>query len=240
MKPIHRIALVCAAAVCLPAPRLPAQQAIVNMPSADITPKGQSFFMHETQWRPWGSGSYWYGTNFFTHGIGKNTELAITTYNAGTPAAPNQNVGFGFKSAVPLSKGPGEQKLTAGSMGIVNYRGGGLGNFSYAHYSFRLPKAQTRLTAGGWFGTEQLFKKNTGNFLAGVEHPLSKRFILLAEWFAGNHDFGFFIPGVLFHPTPRQIIVVAYKIPNNPANGKSGLVIEYGFFFGGKAEKGHP
>lgn len=219
--------VVCAAVV-------QAQQAIVNMPSADITPKGQAFVMHETQWRPWGDSSYWYGTNFFTYGVGKNTELAITTYNAGTPAVQNQNIGFGFKTAVPFGNPEREHKITAGTMGLVNYRGGGMGNFTYSHYSFRLPQVKTRLTMGGWFGTNQLFKKNTGNFLAGVEHPLNKRVILLAEWFAGNHDFGFFIPGVLFHPTPRQIIVVAYKIANDPRNGKNGLVLEYGFFFGGK------
>jgi hypothetical protein len=218
---------------------LRAQQAIVNMPSADITPKGQGFLMHETQWRPWGAGSYWYGTNFFTYGVGKNTEVALTTYNAGTPAVQNQNVGFGFKSAIPLKDDSSEKKLTVGSMAIVNYRGQGVGNFSYTHYSFRLPKVKTRLTMGGWFGTHQLFKKNTGNFLGGVEHPLSKKVILLTEWFAGNHDFGFVIPGVLFHPTPRQMIVVAYKMANDPRNGKNGLVIEYGFFFGGKDRGGH-
>jgi len=91
---------------------------------------------------------------------------------------------------------------------------------------------------GGWFGTEQLFKKNTGNFLGGVEHPINKKFILLTEWFAGTHDLGFVIPGVLYHPTPRQIVVVAYKFANDPRNGRNGLVLEYGFFFG-KAEAGH-
>ncbi|MCS7079477.1 MAG: hypothetical protein NZ585_05425 [Chloracidobacterium sp.] len=34
------------------------------------------------------------------------------------------------------------------------------------------------------------------------------------------------------------MIVVAYKIPNHPSNGKSGLVIEYGFFCGGKENGG--
>jgi hypothetical protein len=209
------------------------------MPSADITPKGQMFVMHETQWRLRNPGSFWYGTNFFTYGTGKNTELAVTWYNAGTPAVANQNVGFGFKSAIPLGRDASEKKLTVGSMGLVNYRGMGVGNFTYSHYSFRLPKAKTRLTMGGWFGTRQLFKRNTGNFLGGIEHPLSKKVILLTEWFTGTHDLGFAIPGVLYHPTPNQIIVVGYKFANDPRNGKNGLVLEYGFFFGGKENLRH-
>lgn len=218
-----------------------AQQAIVNMPSADITPKGQGFLMHETQLRPYQAGAYryWYATNFFTYGVGRNTELALTTYNAGAPSTKNQNVGFGFKSAIPLAPDSRERQITIGSMGLWNYRGQGVGNFSYAHYSWRLPQARTRLTMGGWFGTEELFKKNSGNVLAGLEHPVNKRFILLAEWFAGNHDLGFFVPGVLFHPTPRQMVVVGYKIANNPRNGAGGFVVEYGFFFGGKSKGGH-
>ena len=219
----------------LGAGELRAQQAIINMPSADITPKGQGFLMHETQMRPFQAGTsrYWYGTNFFTYGVGRNTELAITTYNAGAPAAMNENAGFGFKSAIPLGRDSRERKVTVGSMGLWNYRGQGVGNFSYAHYSWRLPQARTRITMGGWFGTEELFKKNTGNVLGGIEHPLNKKVILLTEWFAGNHDLGFVIPGVLFHPTPRQMFVVGYKIANDPRNGAGGFVVEYGFFFGG-------
>ncbi len=223
------------AMVPLGAGELRAQQAIINMPSADITPKGQGFLMHETQMHPFQAGTsrYWYGTNFFTYGVGGNTELAITTYNAGAPAAINQNAGFGFKSAIPLGRDSRERKVTVGSMGLWNYRGQGVGNFSYAHYSWRVPRARTRITMGGWFGTEELFKKNTGNVLGGIEHPLHKKVILLTEWFAGNHDLGFVIPGVLFHPTPRQMFVIGYKIANDPRNGAGGFVVEYGFFFGG-------
>lgn len=239
MNPIRQAAAL--ATLLLSAAALPAQQAIINMPSADITPKGQGFVMHETQFRPFQAGAYryWYGTNFFTYGVGANTELAVTSYNAGVPSASNQNVGVGFKSAIPIGHDTRERKVTVGSMGLWNYSGKGVGNFSYAHYSWRLPHARTRLTMGGWFGTEELFKKNSANVLGGIEHPVNKRFILMAEWFAGNHDLGFFIPGVLYHPTPRQIIVVAYKIANNSRNGAGGFVVEYGFFFGRKGAEDH-
>ncbi|OYT73206.1 MAG: hypothetical protein CFK52_02785 [Chloracidobacterium sp. CP2_5A] len=220
-----------------------AQQAIVNLPSADITPKGRHFLMHETQWRPQNPGRYWYATNFYCYGIGKNTELALTTYNSGTPQAPNENIGVGFKTAVPLFQKKSSQlevKLTFGQMLTYNLRGAGLGGFTYSHGSLVLPKTHTRLTAGVSFGTRNLFKKNTVHPIAAVEQPIIKhRLYLLGEWFYGKHDFGFFTPGVLYHPAKDHIIVVAYKIPNHPANGKSGLVFEYGFFFGGKESGSH-
>jgi len=214
-----------------------AQQAIVNMPSADITPKGKYFLMHETQARAWRPGRSWSGTNFFAYGAGKSTELAITSYSGGSPLAETFSTGFGFKSAPQFWKRSHpelEAKLTVGQMAIVNHRGLGFGSFSYAHGSFRIPRYHTRISAGGWGATRQLVGRNTGGYLLGAEHPFGKRWILLGEWFSGRHDFGFFIPGVLFHPTKNQIVVVGWKIPTYAANGKSGLVLEYGITFGNR------
>lgn len=212
-----------------------AQQAIVNMPSADITPEGKHFLMHETQVRPNNPGRYWYATNFYCYGLGSNTELAITTYNTGTPVAPNENIGIGFKKAIPLFEdryAEREIKLTVGQMLTYNLRNGGMGSFTYAHTSFRLPKTGTRLTGGVSAGTEALFKKNTVHFITGVEHPLiDKKLYVIGEWFSGQHDFGAFTPGILYHPTKNQVVVVGYKIPNSKENGRSGFVVEYGIFF---------
>lgn len=212
------------------------QQAIINMPSADITPAGKNFLMHETQWRPWSPGPYWLATHFYCRGIGNATELALTNWNSGTPAAPNLVTGIGFKSAPQLwaeQHPEREIKLTFGQMTTFSHRGQGMGTFAYSHLSFRLPKLKSRVTAGGWVGTEELFKRNTGNFLAGFEHPFGRkgRVIWINEWFRGRHDFGFFSTGVLFHPTKSQFIVMAYKFANTPANGRNGMVLEYGITF---------
>jgi hypothetical protein len=212
------------------------QQAIVNMPSADTTPAGKNFVMHETQWRQWKPGRYWYGTNFYCRGIGHATELTVTNWNAGGPATPNFATGVGFKSSPQLFAkrwNKREIKLTVGQKLIMSHRAQGLGSFTYGHLSLRVPGLNTRLTGGGWGGTRQLFKKNTGNVLAGLEQPLDKKghYVWVNEWFRGRHDFGFYITGLLYHPTKKQIIVAAYKFANHPSNGKNGVVLEYGFFF---------
>jgi hypothetical protein len=216
-----------------------AQQAIINMPSADITPKGQHFYMHETQMRTQQPGRSWSGTNFYAYGVGKSTELAVTSYNMGSPWSSYAATGLGFKSSPQIMKDRyknQELKLTVGQMLILNHAGRGVGSFSYSHLSMRLPKLRTRLTGGGFHGTSQLFGVRTANFLGGIEQPLGKRFILLSEWLRGDHQMGYFIPGVLFHPSHNQMIVVGYKIPNNPNDGKSGWVLEWGITFGGKHE----
>lgn len=213
-----------------------AQQAIVNMPSADTTPKGKSFAMHETQWRWWSPGAFWYGTQFYCFGVGRSTELTATVYNAGTPGASNFATGAGFKSSPQIfgRKYPNREiKVTFGQKLVMNHRSQGLGSFSYGHVSFRAPKLKTRLTGGAWAGTKQLFKRDTGDVLAAVEQPLTPggKIVFVNEWFRGRHDFGFLITGFLFHPTKRHVVVAAYKIPNAPVNGRAGIVLELWIVF---------
>ena len=211
-----------------------AQQAIINLPSADITPKGRHFLMHETQMRAWQPGRAWSGTNFYAYGVGRSTELAVTSYNSGTPRSPALATGIGFKSAPSLWRRsrPGlDAKLTFGQMAIAGHRGGGLGGFTYSHFSFRTPRTATRISAGAWAGTQQLFERNTGGALLGVEHPLGKRWTLLGEWFSGRHGFGYAIPGALLHLTKTQVFVAGWKIPAGAPDGKAALVLEYGITF---------
>ncbi len=213
------------------------QQAIVNMPSADITPRGQVFLMHEMQTRFREPGRFWLGTNFLAVGVGRNTELAVTTYNHGWPHAPNAAIGVGFKSGIPLfeqTHAEREIRMTVGKMTIFSTTGRGVGNFTYSHGSFRLPGSGTRITAGISGGTDELFKRDTVHFIGAIEHKFGKKWMVTTEWFSGRHDFGFLTPGVAYHPTPRTVVVLGYKIPNHASNGKSGIVFEFGIFLGEK------
>ena len=222
------------------------QQAIINLPSADITPKGKNFLMHETQTNFWNDIKSWYATNFYCRGIGYHTEIALTAYHSGFPGtSTNENIGFGFKTSLPILKEWNDFRdvnLTIGSMGLINTRGLGIGNFSYSHLNFRLPFLRTRITAGGSFGTHQLFLPNQGEIIDdfytvhgifGLEQPLfTDKIQWINEWFTGIHDFGYFTTGLLFHPfSKNHVIVVAYKIPNDDSVGKDGIVLEYGLFF---------
>lgn len=214
-----------------------AQQAIVNVPSADVTPKGKMMLLHETQVRAWKPDRYWYGTNFFTYGVGKSTEVAVTNWNLGTPAAENLAMGVGFKSSIPLVRDESsrwharEPRLIVGQMTVFPMRHAGVGTVAYAMGSTRVGTKHTRISAGALGGTHHLMKHNTTAFAGAVEQPVGRKLALVTEWFSGENEFGFLIPGFVYTPTPHQMFVVGYKIPNKAANGPQGFIIEYGRFF---------
>jgi hypothetical protein len=58
--------------------------------------------MHESQARPFSPKPYWNTTNFFCYGLGYHAELAVTTFNLGTPYDGRGSVAFGYKALTPL------------------------------------------------------------------------------------------------------------------------------------------
>lgn len=225
-----------------------AQQTIINVPSVDQTKKGKIFFLHESQVRDWGGNSFWQTTNFITYGLTDRFELALTTYNLGTPRKPNQAIGLGWKTAQPIladSLPKWEIKLGAGQMLPVNLRGQGVGLWSYGQASFRLPATGTRVMAGISNAPRQLFGKQTTHFITSVEQPLDGlgdlvggglgRFLqdtaLVAEWFSGRHEFGDFVPGVNWHNDKGWVVILGYKFSNAPGTRDDGVIIEIGKTF---------
>jgi hypothetical protein len=222
------------------APRLAAQQTIVNLPSADQTQAGHFFFLHETQARFWEPDTFWTSTNFFTYGVSETFEVCFTTYNidlAGTaPFKPYTALGFGYKTAQPLFanalRDAGleylEPKLTLGQMVTISLDGLGAGLWSYGHLSFRLPVLRTRLAGGLSMGSRQVFGGESQQFIStdkisfigSVEHPIwhdkHQEIGFAMEWFAGSHELADLVPGFVYHNHDHEfLIVLGYKISNS-------------------------
>ena len=225
-----------------------AQQTIINVPSVEQTKEGRFFYLHESQVRAWDHNDYWLTTNFFTYGLTKRFEVALTTYNIGTPTKANQAIGLGWKTAQPLwenSLPQWEIKLGAGQMMPINLRGKGVGLWSYGQASFRLPTVGTRLMGGISNGPDELFGKNTTHFIGSVEQPLTGlgqaiggglgkiigETAIVAEWFAGSHEFGDFVPGVNWHDDNGWVVIFGYKFSNTPGRQNDGIIIEIGKTF---------
>src|SRR5688572_17155530 len=171
-----------------------AQITIFNVPSADITPPKSLFLEHESQFRPYQPGPFEFVTQYSCLGIGFNTELDLTLLNVAAPSSHNISLGLGFKSAIPLLKRrcpKSELKLTVGELVPISLDNQGVGNWSYAHVSGRLPYLNTRLTAGVSTGTKQIFFKNNVCFIGGYEHPITKNFALQGDWFSGDHGLSY-------------------------------------------------
>lgn len=222
---------------CFSAAKTCAQQTIFNVPSADVTEKGHIFLQEEAQTTPWFSDAAYFGTSYSALGIGHNTELDATLFNVGSPATQNISLGLGFKSAIPI---PGlkekfperEFKLTVGSEMLLGLEGNGVGNWSYAHLSGRVPKLNTRLTAGVSYGGRQVFGQNTFSFIAGVEQPVTKKLTLIGDWFSGSEHFaGYLITGFSYAFPKNVTLYTGVQIPNSPRVGAPGFVIEIAKIF---------
>lgn len=215
-----------------------AQQAIVTMPSADITPRGQLFFMHESQLRPWRPEPSWNTTHFLTFGVGSGFELTATLFNVEAPRTDRPSLALGFKTFKPLfadALPTTNLGITFGMKAVISLAGEGVGHWVYAHVSGRLPVLRTRLAAGISHATSQLQKADKLVFISSVEQPLgSEKLNLVAEWFSGEHDLGNFIVGLTFHPNHTWIFVAGFKFPTSgPGFGanKHAAVAEVGFFW---------
>lgn len=217
------------AALFLGASPLHAQSLIVGIPNADVTPKGAWFFTHESQVKPVGDPPGWNTFQFLTYGAGFGTELALSFVNFGRPATGNRTIALGFKTVLE-QHGPGrsvwDPRATFGLMVPKSVDARGAGVWAYSSASVRLPAWRTRFTAGPTYGTPQLFGVEKAGIMAGVEHPITPRLSLIADWYSGQHDLAALIPALQVN-LPRDFIFIAgYKIPNPGAPGGHALVIE--------------
>lgn len=212
-----------------------AEQTVFNVPSADVTEKGHIFLQEEGQFNGWAGpdDNFFTSTTYTAIGVGHNTEAVATLYNVSSPdIPPDISLGLGFKSAIPI---PGlskkfpkrEFKFIIGSEVLIGLENNSVGNWTYVELSGRIPKINTRLTAGVDYGTRQIFGVDRVSFLAAVEQPITKKFALQADWFSGSEHFaGFLIAGFNYKLPKNTTIYVGYQIPNTPQNGTPGFCIE--------------
>lgn len=214
-----------------------AMQTIFNVPSADVTPKDRIYFLEEAQFNGSNPGAFYLNTTYGAVGIGHNTELDTTLFNVGAPATQDISLGVGFKSAIPIpglkEKFPAREfKFTVGTNILFGLEGNGVGNWTYAHLSGRVPKLNTRLTAGISYGTRQVFGQNTTAFIAGVEQPVTKKLSLIGDWYSGTEHFaGYLITGFSYALPKSTTIYAGYQIPNSPQVGNNGFVLQIGKIF---------
>lgn len=222
---------------CLSYTTVYAQQTIFNVPSADVTEKGHVFLQNESQFRGWGTDAFLINTSYSAYGIGHNTELDATLFNVGAPDINDISLGLGFKSAIPI---PGlkerfpkqEFKFIIGSEVLIGLEGNGVGNWTYAELSGKVPKLNTRLTGGVSYGGRQVFGINTVAAVAAVEQPITKNFTLQADWYSGGEHFaGFLIAGFNYKLPKNTTLYAGYQIPNSVRNGVSGFCIELAKIF---------
>jgi hypothetical protein len=190
-----------------------AQQTLFNVPSADVTDQAKWFYQYQSGIRAWQPNQNWTQSHSMGYGIGHHTDVDVTLSGLVVPQTNRLSVGFGSKTVLPINQAH-EVAITVGQLyPILFSKNGRLGYYYYTHLSARLPKINTRLTAGAYCGDKVLFGRASRGFLVGVEQPLGKRVLFQADWYTGNDDEGYFIPGVVIPLTKALQLSLGYALP---------------------------
>jgi hypothetical protein len=112
----------------------------------------------------------------------------------------------------------------------VRNRAYNIGSYSYVAGSKTINK--TRLTAGGYVASNNVFAPNAvrsgGQF--GIEQTVNDKFSVAADWITGKHASGYFTPGVIYKPHPKVTTYWSYSIGNTGAsNGNHFFLFELGY-----------
>ena len=200
------------------------QQTIFDVPSADVAPRGDWFYQHQTVARSWGGDRRWVQSNAFGLGVGHAVELNATLYNVDLDEPCKAPLAVGFKWSPTLVAEPVTLRFVAGQMVTVRRATPKAGYWTYFMLSAET-RTHTRITGGYTAGTT-LFGRHTSSPLMGIEQRLSERWMLQADWYSGRHDLSYLIPGAVYRFSKNWMISAGYQFPNPHTDGFRAIVIE--------------
>ncbi len=213
-----------------------AQQTIFNVPTTDVLDKKQVYVELDVAFKTNQQPALNKFSSFVPRvvvGVGNGVEVGLNVVGNVQPGADSTTL-------VPTVKWKfyeNEKKDLAfiGGTNVfipVRNRAYNIGSYSYLATSKTINK--TRLTAGGYVASKNVFAPNAvrsgGQF--GFEQTINSKVTLAADWITGKHASGYFTPGIIYKPTPKLITYWSYSIGN--ANAKQGnhyFLFEFGYTF---------
>lgn len=213
-----------------------AQQTIFNVPTTDVLDKKQVYVELDIAFKPNNQPAQNKFSSFVPRvvvGVGGKVEVGLNVIGNVQPGADSTTL-------VPTVKWKfyeNEKKDLAliGGTNVyipVRNRAYNIGSYSYLATSKTINK--TRLTAGGYVASKNVFAPNAvrsgGQF--GIEQTINSKFSVAADWFTGKHANGYFTPGVIYKPTPKLTTYWTYSIGNaNAKRGNHYFLFEFGYTF---------
>jgi hypothetical protein len=213
-----------------------AQQTIFNVPTTDVLGRGKVYFELDAAFKTNDQAVVRKFSSFvprFVVGVGGNVEVGLNLTGNIQPGADSTTL-------VPTVKWKffeNKKKNTALTAGTnfyipVRNRSYDIGSYSYLAMSKTINK--TRLTAGGFVASKNVFASNAsragGQF--AVEQTINSKLTLAADWITGKHASGYFSPGVIYKPHPQVTTYWSYSIGNAGAStGNHFFLFELGYNF---------
>jgi hypothetical protein len=196
-----------------------AQQTITNMPSSDVLDKGKAIALLDTTFKfdKDANNSVNRFSSFVPRtviGIGKGIEIGLNVNGNFNPGRDQTTLSPTIKWKFYDKK---DWALVVGNNLFVpvKNRSYKIGNYVYAQAS-RTFKSGTRLTLGSYHFSKNVVapkaQRAGGQF--AIEHPLNKRFSLVADYYTGKHAYGYFTPATYTKISKRVALTAGYSLGN--------------------------
>lgn len=213
-----------------------AQQTIFNVPTSDVLDNSQVYVELDASFKTNRQAALGRFTSFVPRvvvGVGNNVEVGLNITG-------NIQPGPDSTTLVPTLKWKffDDEKTSVALFGGTNLyipvrnRAYNIGSYSYLAASKTVNK--TRLTAGGFVASKNVFAQNAvrGGAQFGLEQTVNSKFSVAADWITGRHASGYFTPGVIYKPRPKVTTYWSYSIGNDrAAAGNHFFLFEVGYNF---------
>jgi hypothetical protein len=218
-----------------------AQQVIFNVPSISVLDKdevyleaGSVFGAHEPRFSAF--------SPRVVIGAGNNVEVGVNFQGNIQPGIDAPIFVSTFKWRV---KGSADKPGWAFTVGdhifapVRNRRQYRTGNYMYAQVTRVFGQGTTRLTAGGYHFTRDLVAEGAqragGQF--SLEHALTEKVVLMADWLTGKHDLGYSTYGFSYAVNSRVAPYAGYSLGNTGVRaGNHFFVAGVGFYLNSKKD----
>jgi hypothetical protein len=213
-----------------------AQQTVFNVPTADVLDKGKVYVELDAAFKTNDQQAARKFSSFVPRvvvGTGGNVEIGLNVTG-------NINPGADSTTIVPTVKWRFYQNeknkvsLFAGTNFYIPVRNKSFNFGSYSYVAAAKTINKTRLTAGGYVASKNVFAPNAvrGGGQFAIEQTINDKVTLAADWFTGRHASGYFTPGVIYKPHPKVTTYWSYSIGNADARrGNHFFLFEIGYNF---------
>jgi len=202
---------------------------IFNVPSADVAKEKEIFLSQESQFRSKDNGNFYNATNYFSYGIGNETELVLTYFNLGDQTKNGDTLAAGFKKIFNITTSKQykkyQPKLIFGTNLLSMIHRNNFGNWSYGAIAFTIPQTKTRITSGASYADKSLFGKETASFIGGLEQEITPNLYLIGDWYSGNsNSMGVLATGLSYNYKNFFIISGGAQFSNSKRLARNGFL----------------
>lgn len=211
-----------------------AQQAVFNVPSADILDKGKVYVELDASFKTNNQDALRRFSSFVPRavvGAGGNVEIGLNVTG-------NVQPGADATTLVPTLKWRFYQNnkkdfaVFGGNHFYIPVRNRSYNFGSYTYLAAAKTINKTRLTAGAYIYSRNVVapKAARGGGQFAVEHAVNSQLTLAADWITGKHSSGYFTPGVIYKPHPRVTTYFSYSLGNAQLKqGNHYFLFEFGY-----------